>query len=136
MTHFYNPLCLWLSLFQRRYSHCLLLFERASPPHRRQVKPTALLAASLNTCQREVLAGLQAGTVLIPHPCVLLPFPPPPLQHVTIVKPVPPPFRMQTSSFAALRAQQRGPCSWCHAGLCWNPHVRGRLAAVDSSLVL
>ena len=33
----------------------------------------ALLAAFLNTCQREVLAALQAGTVLVPHPCVLLP---------------------------------------------------------------
>lgn len=34
VTHFFHP----LSLFKRRCSHCLLLFERASPPHRHQVK--------------------------------------------------------------------------------------------------
>ena len=99
----------------------------------------ALLAASLNRCPSEVLTALQAGTALfedlVPHPSVLLLSPPSPLQRVTIVRPVPPPFQMQTSSFAALGTQQKGPFAWCHTELCWNPHVLGHLGAIDSSLV-
>lgn len=132
VTHFFHP----LSLFKRRCSHCLLLFERASPPHRHQVKAdgtSGCFSEHVSEGGARCLAGRHGSD---PPSLCLSALPASSSPACDHCQACPSPFRMQTSSSAALRAQQRGRCSWCHAGLCWNPHVCGRLAAVDSPLVL